>query len=566
MEFQPICANWSAENTTCKKAGKFCCKNCQLLTYCGPECQRSHWTIHKIDCKSFLGKSTWQPDWVLQNRLPAFVGDGPLQVAFGGRKYLWGNVPAFDILQLVANEGEAYDRPLRLLFAASGDLRNVIKTLARLPNSYNQTVEVTVNDRDLDVVARDIILLLIALVIDDIDKAIDCIIHLWYSALVRESDLDIIQKKIRPIVEDVCHKIEGKAADSLQAKTWIFGQRSLRLVLQKSAWDALLTFFDNPDGLTAERANLIRKAVTLAEDRKDYRDRHLLFQAHTHRVALTRFREDGLLLPFGTPRGEFNRPNPTIFQMSQSWSMPDNADPLTGWSAKEVHNTSAGLAKADIYGKLFVHLRTVLAAFLHRLSSLQISFVLYQEDASALPKYLNRGSYSRIEVSNIADTGYMGIYWTLNCMIPLLQTPLDNPHATLITLFMNAVDENITDAEICAHMNTQDPTMKRILQYLSFSPRQPIPNDPIIFKILAARGCVRTMTPPLTGKWYMAKFEFAKAPELVGAVVKTKHTVIEKWPFRLKLRPGLRGAQEEFDRLFSSGVSSQECYLEWKRI
>lgn len=191
--------------------------------------------------------------------------------------------------------------------------------------------------------------------------------------------------------------------------------------------------------------------------------------------------------------------------------MPDNADPLTGWSAKEVHNTSAGLAKADIYGKLFVHLRTVLAAFLHRLSSLQISFVLYQEDASALPKYLNRGSYSRIEVckvqrvapqleshelthtlqvSNIADTGYMGIYWTLNCMIPLLQTPLDNPHATLITLFMNAVDENITDAEICAHMNTQDPTMKRILQYLSFSPRQPIPNDPIIFKILAARGCV----------------------------------------------------------------------------
>lgn len=191
--------------------------------------------------------------------------------------------------------------------------------------------------------------------------------------------------------------------------------------------------------------------------------------------------------------------------------MPDNADPLTGWSAKDVHNTSAGLAKADIYGKLFVHLRTVLAAFLHRLSSLHISFVLYHEDASALPKYLNRGSYSRIEVckvqkvapklenhklthalqvSNIADAGYMGIWRTLNCMIPLLQTPVDNPHATLITLFMNAVDENISDAEIRAHTNAQGPTMKRILQYLSFSPRQLIPNDPILFKILAARGCV----------------------------------------------------------------------------
>lgn len=75
-------------------------------------------------------------------------------------------------------------------------------------------------------------------------------------------------------------------------------------------------------------------------------------------------------------------------------------------------------------------------------------------------------------------------------MIPLLQSPLDNPHATLITLFMNAVDENITDAERRSHMNAQGPTMKHILQHLSFSPRQLIPNDPAIFKILAAQDCV----------------------------------------------------------------------------
>jgi hypothetical protein len=36
--------------------------------------------------------------------------------------------------------------------------------------------------------------------------------------------------------------------------------------------------------------------------------------------------------------------------------------------------------------------------------------------------------------------------------------------------------------------------------------------------------------------------------------------------FRLKLRPGQSGAQEEFDRLLSGGVSGKERYVEWKRI
>lgn len=350
MELHPICANWSVEKTNCKKTGQLCCENCRLLTvgrsplvlspaaakktlsqYCGPECQKAHWTVHKVDCRSYLGKSTWQPDWVLENRTPAFVGDGPSQAAFGGQKYLWGNAPALDVLQLGANEGEDYDRQISLLFAgkyrarfqmldlsgytdflcsASGDLRNVVKTIAQVPSRYDQAIQVTINDRDLHVVARNVILLRVALLVDDVDKATDCIIHVWYSALIRKSDLDILRQKIRPMIVDVCQKTQGKSANSLLAKTWTLGRRSLRLVLQKSAWDALLTFIDTPEGLTAERANDVRRTVTLAEDRKDFRDRHLLFQADFHRVALTRFREDGLLLPFGAPRDEFQHPNP----------------------------------------------------------------------------------------------------------------------------------------------------------------------------------------------------------------------------------------------------------------
>lgn len=38
---------------------------------------------------------------------------------FGATKYLWGNVPAFDVLELGSNEGEEYEGDLRILFAGT---------------------------------------------------------------------------------------------------------------------------------------------------------------------------------------------------------------------------------------------------------------------------------------------------------------------------------------------------------------------------------------------------------------------------------------------------------------
>ena len=180
------------------------------------------------------------------------------------------------------------------------------------PSSYNQPVDVTINDRNLDIVVRNAIMLLIALVVDNIDEAVDCMIHIWYSALIRKSDLNILQQRIRRLIESVCKKIKSKAPSSRLGKTWIFGQRSLRLVLEKSSWDSLLFSMNIPQGLTAERTNQIRTVVTLAESRKDYRDRHLLFQSPSRRIAKNQFWEDGLLLPFGSRRYDFREPNPRV--------------------------------------------------------------------------------------------------------------------------------------------------------------------------------------------------------------------------------------------------------------
>jgi hypothetical protein len=40
--------------------------------------------------------------------------------------------------------------------------------------------------------------------------------------------------------------------------------------------------------------------------------------------------------------------------------------------------------------------------------------------------------------------------------------------------------------------------------------------------------------------------------------MKKQHTVIEKWPMVLKLRPGQKGAKEEFEMLLSSGYVGTE--------
>lgn len=194
--------------------------------------------------------------------------------------------------------------------AASGDLRHLVKTIAQLPISYNGHIEITLNDRDFDIVARNLILLLIAMVVENIDTASDCMISLWYSALIRESDLSVLQQQVRPLINDICTKIAEKADDGLFAKTWVFGQRSVRAVLNKSSWNRLLSFFDVPAGLDIHQAQKGRTDITLAESRTDYRDRYLCSIPRLHRVPFNRFREDGLLLPFGFPRKGFQVPNP----------------------------------------------------------------------------------------------------------------------------------------------------------------------------------------------------------------------------------------------------------------
>lgn len=71
-----------------------------------------------------------------------------------------------------------------IVLLASGDLRNVIRTINCLPEDYTGKLNVLLNDKQSFVVLRNIVLLEILGTISDKRKAADIALHLWYSAFI----------------------------------------------------------------------------------------------------------------------------------------------------------------------------------------------------------------------------------------------------------------------------------------------------------------------------------------------------------------------------------------------
>jgi hypothetical protein len=184
-----------------------------------------------------------------------------------------------------------------------------VKTVATIPEPYTGECQVVINDKDIDIVARNIILFLVALHFDP-EEATAIMLHTWYSALVPKKIVDSLQVNIATLIKDVCGKIEHKNDDSLQAKTWKYGTRSLRVVLKKSQWNRLLLYFEVPVGLLTAQAQRIRVATTLAPERKDFVDRALYNRPPVWRASMMKFRSDGILLPFGASRQDRDTLNP----------------------------------------------------------------------------------------------------------------------------------------------------------------------------------------------------------------------------------------------------------------
>lgn len=113
----------------------------------------------------------------------------------------------------------------------------------------------------------------------------------------------------------------------------------------------------------------------------------------------------------------------------------------------------------------------------------QRDFELYHMDVVELLQHLHRDWYDRIEVgilvkwqppvtdaklhtlpqmANISDEGYVGTRESLNMLTPFLRTPQQNPHATILTLYLNAVMEVVKMGD----EKEAAPDVRLLTQYL----------------------------------------------------------------------------------------------------
>ncbi|KAH6663748.1 hypothetical protein B0J14DRAFT_256108 [Halenospora varia] len=145
-------------------------------------------------------------------------------------------------------------------------ISEMLSTVSNLSTHLERRCNLVLNDRNFDIMARNAIILLYTLVVD---PEIGCIAmtHIWYSTLIPDEPHCHLQESPSPLIDDFCVKIRSKHNESLQSKTWIFGTRSLKLVLQKKQWDKLPSFLNVPAGLSATNAQEARRGVMLAPQR-----------------------------------------------------------------------------------------------------------------------------------------------------------------------------------------------------------------------------------------------------------------------------------------------------------
>ncbi|KAI1106751.1 hypothetical protein F4804DRAFT_329946 [Jackrogersella minutella] len=566
------CANWKDGEKTCPKEGTSACGSCRLVVYCGRDCQKEHWGEHKKDCNSPLKKWDWRPTWDREDRDPVWAhGEAATNIhnPFGLERHLWGNTPAMDVLALQKNEGLGYDKDLTLLFAASGDLRNMVKTIQNLPDKFKKQVNITLNDRDLGVVARNAVMLLLVLFTledqsdqTDIASLAETFMHVWYSFMIPGETIAQLNSKVKVQIQEVCEQIAEKKADALLAKTWQFKSGcTLRLVLKKKDWDQALAFLELPDHLDRDKAVEKRHAVVLAPERLDYRERGYFKDASLPmRVAKRRFHEDGMLLPFGNSRAGFDHVNPTLFQGGDIWLLDDRADPLTGWPIKEVKATPF-VAAEDAYGRLLFHLRRVFSAFIRRLATGKFHFEFFNVDAKDLGTHVKNGTCDRVESSNITDICWLGTRPTLQSLSPLLKPPHQNRHATLITIYQNAVLEIINQED-----QNKILDISECILYLTKTRVADLTTKPQgaeQYRIWDSRNLFFEVDNLF--KKYMGIIKFDQIGTAFDVAMKAKNTIGDPWPTRLKLRMGQPGAQEEFDGILGSCWTGLERYVEWKR-
>ncbi|CAG8831047.1 30638_t:CDS:2, partial [Gigaspora margarita] len=374
---QVTCANTCIPNQfACNNIGKNLCSNCRVIFYCSKDCQKMHWKFHKKFCKSEIVSKDWKPDYIHELRIPEFIQPTIASIPIYAIpvEYLWSNMPAIDILKLSLNElkdnKSTYKNSINLLFAASGDLNDVIATVNGISLDFNQEINIFINDFAKRVTIRNFVILYLLTKLGK--NAIDAVIHIWYSSALTNEQWHKTTDLLANILYD--------KFDPHTKKDYLFDFDKLKIYthFKPQTWKCLFEMVLCPIDL--QTAIDMHTKIMLDPTRKDYLHQHMQGLTPGERICYDYFCRNGILLPYGV-----------------------------------------------------------------------------SNDALELGQKIKKKQFDRIYVSNICDEIYCGIKPVSTNLYPLLNN--DNPHSTLIALFMNWLPSIPSSAAIESINNT---IMKRL--------------------------------------------------------------------------------------------------------
>lgn len=330
-----------------------------------------------------------------------------------------------------------------------------MKTVNELPCDYSGTLTVLLSGTDSGIICRSIMLLVIlgTLPSSQDDLSVDVALHFWYSILYPSAYDSLVTRLVNEKIFP--HFFEDKTKE--ESPLSLGPTSTLHVGFTEAAKPPLFQrFYEYSKTATRSRVDAegIRGEYNRARSRpatKDCRDDILSHLDSSHRLAFARYREDGLLLPFGsTNRGHFDAFNPSLFSLEGRWLQHDLSDPLDGWqcvfyciadrSSSLICNRTNdvlaggkahGTQSEDIYGCLYFYLSDQLREFRKRIRRFHIAFKVALGKPQDLASSIKSGSltnigvppsirFDRIDVDSAMDAPRYGVSTILDAWAPLL--------------------------------------------------------------------------------------------------------------------------------------------------
>ncbi|KAG6377511.1 hypothetical protein JVT61DRAFT_15319 [Boletus reticuloceps] len=249
---------------------------------------------------------------------------------------------------------------------ASGDLRNVVRTVNALGSDYTGRLQILLNDTSKTVVSRNIVLLFILGMMSNEAVAADIALHFWYSVFLPEECRLRILAVLVLILEHYTDKTEPLSVS--------LGRRAKLTCLVPGEITDQLLYTAGPTLSTSQARDEYERVYT-SPARLDARNRVHAGVKPCHSLAFMAFWRSGVVLPFSN----------------------NVEDPLVSWDLNEVIKSGQtyGAQPEDVYGCLYFFLSDQLRTFAKRIRELDVTFHVFNTTAQTLAQDISGGEYSR---------------------------------------------------------------------------------------------------------------------------------------------------------------------------